>query len=1077
MRIVAIEVDGFGSLRERRLTTESALVVFYGANEAGKSTLMGFVRAVLFGFPTRQQRAERYEPLGGGAHGGALTLEDDQGQRIRVERYDVPAAGGRRAAAGHVRVVFADGRIGGEAELGRLLGGLSADLYRSLFAFGLSELQELRTLQTDELSGYLYSAGLGVSGSAIMEAERKLTAQADGLYRPRGRNQEMNLLLKELEGLEQLLRRRRDEAAGYGRLREERRSAAVRIAALEEQQAALRAGLEQLALAGKARSGWLRWRQLGRELEGLPARPGFPAQATARLEALEAELERLQGERAKLELRRGGLRSELQGIQRKPEVLAHQTELNHLLEQVPTYEAYTRQREQLRVEAAQLTAHIRRQLASVDLDWEEPAILNFPITIALREQARLDRERLRKQADAELRMEAELDQLYEQERRLQEQAARLAAELERSGAGSMGVGGVAGGAGQPVDPASELAALTSDYARWQLASRELRYEQERQQAQRSLEDAAKASKASARRLMRRLMLLAGVLTLALPAVLLWQGALPAAIATFVVLAVATGYIGFGTREQGQRSSRAMSYAAGAAEAGAAAAEADLQALELRLAKGIERMMQQGAGHEEAAAGREGRSSSGNGAIPLDSLQPYLDAWQREAEGRKAQYREQLRKWDGRKDTEERLLALHAQIEQRSQLAERLHKEKADAEKAWSAWLHGMNIPAALSPDSFLETLQTLGQVQETLRQRGQLEAKLATMERYLAQFEAQAAALLDRPLSGSDAMFALKRWKEQEADELAGEASIRQLEQAIRETEEALALTEQTKERTQSRLHILLQEGGAEDGEQLRQLECEQLTRTQLVDEQRLLEGSLESLLGSLPAADRLFAELGDVTEEGLAARSENVQQQLAELTAETNELRERVGKFDGQLERLEQGAEQANERLQAEALRTRLSQLRDDYAVASFASLLLKKARDVYEQQRQPGVLLRASAYFAEMTNGAFQAVKAPFGEQRLLAIRAGGQAVDTAMLSRGTAEQLYLAMRFALAEEYAGRAVLPLVMDDILVNFDEARMAGCLRVLADLSKRHQVLLFTCHAHVREAAASLIPNHLSISL
>ncbi|RTE01993.1 AAA family ATPase [Paenibacillus whitsoniae] len=1070
MRIVAIEVDGFGSLRERRLATDGELVVFYGANEAGKSTLMGFVRAVLFGFPTRQQRAERYEPLGGGAYGGALTLEDDQGQRIRVERYDAPAAGGRRAAAGHVNVVFADGRIGGEAELGRLLGGLSADLYRSLFAFGLSELQELRTLQTDELSGYLYSAGLGVSGSAIMEAERKLTAQADGLYRPRGRNQEMNILLKELEGLEQSLRRRRDEAAGYGRLREERRSAAARIAALEEQQEALRAEQQQLALAGKARSGWLRLRQLGRELEKLPARPGFPAQATARLEALEAELERLQGERAKLELRRKGLRSELQGVQRKPEVLAHQTELNHLLEQAPTYEAYTRQREQLHVEAAQLTAHIRRQLASVDLDWEEPAILNFPITIALREKARSDRERLRKQADAELRMEAELDQLYEQERRLQEQAARLAAELERNGMGSVGSG--AGAAVQPVDPASELAALTSDYARWQMASRELRY----QQVQRSLEDAAKASKAAARRHMRRLMMLAGALTLVLPAVLLWQGALPAAIAAFVVLAAATGYIGFGTRDQGQRASRAMPYAAGAAEAGATATEADLQALELRIAKGIERMMQQGAGYTEAAAGRDGRSS-GNGGIPLDSLQPYLDAWQREAEGRKAHYREQLRKWDGHRDAEERLHALRAQIEQRSQLAERLHKEKADAEKAWSVWLRGMNIPAALSPDSFLETLQTLEQVQETLRQREQLEAKLETMERYLAQFEAQAARLLDRPLGGADALFALKRWKEQEAEELAGEAAIRQLEQALGEAEEALALTEQTRERTQSRLHMLLQEGGAEDGEQLRQLEGEQLLRAQLIAEGRLLESSLESLLGSLSAADRLFAELGDVTEEGLAARSENVQQRLTELTAETNELRERVGKFDGQLERLEQGAEQANERLQAEALRTRLSQLRDDYAVASFASLLLKKARDVYEQQRQPGVLLRASSYFAEMTNGAFQAVKAPFGEQRLLAIRAGGQAVDTAMLSRGTAEQLYLAMRFALAEEYAGRAVLPLVMDDILVNFDEARMAGCLRVLADLSKRHQVLLFTCHAHVREAAASLIPNHLSISL
>ena len=221
-------------------------------------------------------RSERYEPLGGGAHGGALTLLDEQGQRIRVERYDAPATGGKRASAGLVKVTLADGTTGGEELLNTLLGGLSADLYRSLFAFGLTELQELRTLQTDELSGYLYSAGLGVSGSAIMEAERKLTAQADGLYRPRGRNQEMNRLLKELEGLEQSLRRSRDGAADYDRLQEERRAAEARAAALEGQQEALRAELHKLGLAGKARSGWLRLRQIGRELEGLPAPAGLP---------------------------------------------------------------------------------------------------------------------------------------------------------------------------------------------------------------------------------------------------------------------------------------------------------------------------------------------------------------------------------------------------------------------------------------------------------------------------------------------------------------------------------------------------------------------------------------------------------------------------------------------------------------------------------------------------------------------------------------------------------------------------------------------------------------------------------
>ncbi|MDT2240554.1 hypothetical protein P7H22_09765 [Paenibacillus larvae] len=60
-------------------------------------------------------------------------------------------------------------------------------MFRSLFAFGLGELQELRTLQSEELSGYLYSAGLGLSGSAIIAAGRKLNQDMDQLYKPRGK--------------------------------------------------------------------------------------------------------------------------------------------------------------------------------------------------------------------------------------------------------------------------------------------------------------------------------------------------------------------------------------------------------------------------------------------------------------------------------------------------------------------------------------------------------------------------------------------------------------------------------------------------------------------------------------------------------------------------------------------------------------------------------------------------------------------------------------------------------------------------------------------------------------------------
>src|SRR5690606_6760565 len=202
MRFGTLYIDGFGMHRNRtfELDPRAPLVLFTGRNEAGKSTVMGFIRAMLFGFPTRARPAERYEPFGGGPHGGWLTLIDGRIGEIRLERYD---------GKGYPILHFPDGTQGGEAELAALLAGLTPDLYRNLFAFSLSELARLETLQGDEISGFLYGSGAGVSGSAVVQAEKRLAAAMDELYKRQGRKQPIHEKLRELEKLEAELRRSR----------------------------------------------------------------------------------------------------------------------------------------------------------------------------------------------------------------------------------------------------------------------------------------------------------------------------------------------------------------------------------------------------------------------------------------------------------------------------------------------------------------------------------------------------------------------------------------------------------------------------------------------------------------------------------------------------------------------------------------------------------------------------------------------------------------------------------------------------------------------------------------------------
>jgi uncharacterized protein YhaN len=1041
---------------------------------------------VLFGFPTRSNRAERYEPLGGGAHGGALTLLDEQGQRIRVERFDASAAGGRRASAGLVKVTLGDGTTGGDELLNTLLGGLSADLFRSLFAFGLTELQELRTLQTDELSGYLYSAGLGVSGSAIMEAERKLTAQADGLYKPRGRNQEINRLLRELEGLEQTLRRSRDHAADYDRLQEERRSAEGRIAALDRQQEALRAELHKLGLAGKARSGWIRLRQVGQELAALPAFASFPEHASARLEALEAELERVEAERTRLTIKQQGLQSQLDAIELVPDLLVHQIELGHLLEQASSYEENKRSVATLRVERDHLRTQLDRLLDQIDERWDERTLASFPVSISLREQVRSFKERFQSSRVLELRVRTEMESLRSQRVRVQDNKQSLEMDLHRHGIrlSQMDEG--------EVDGSAALQRLARDYARWQLLLRDAQHHKEREAEQHQhrllLEEAAAQSKTASQRNQQRLLAITSILTVIAPSLLLWQDNWRTAVPAFMLFAGISLYLLVtGRPAKTKRSSRILPAASSDVTASVSSSsklqgvEEELRALERKLQ---EQVQQQFLLHEQAyaeaaasAATADMRERGQAFIIPLQELQPQLDAWLRETELWKQQRGEHLRKLEKLKDANEVLQSLLQQESEQSNRLQEVSAELGQLQSEWLAWLLAIELSDRLSPDAALETIQAVEQGHDYLRQLGKLASRHEALQTSIDQYEKRITTLLSLSSpTHNEQLLALKRWKEQEQQQLRLLAERQHIEWLYVEGERELIVLQENRQRTQEKLDLLLHEASAADGETLRKNQRQVEERTKLIEEQKVLQASLESLVGSsvLPDFIDLLESQG---EDDLLRSLQSLEDERHIAAEEANELREAVGKLAGEIEKLEQGDEHADQLLQAEALRASIRQQVDQYAVASFASHLMKKARDVYERERQPGVLRRASSYFEKMTNGKFVQIKAPFGEQRLVAIRANGQLLETNQLSRGTAEQLYLSMRFALAEEYAGKAVLPLVMDDILVNFDEARMESCLRVIADISSRHQVLLFTCHAHVRDAAARMITGHRLIEL
>ena len=192
MRIDGWQVDGFGVLKDAAVEDlDHGVTVLLGENEAGKSTLLAFIRAMLYGFPRANAKDERsYPPLNGGRHGGKLLLRDRDDRLWVVSRY-----GDRKDA----ELTRPDGTVGGLEDLALLLGHTDRSLFRSVFAFGLEELQQFTTLTAEGVRDSIFSAGISGAGKSARETIDKLAAQQAALLKQGRGEAEINNLVKEIQ--------------------------------------------------------------------------------------------------------------------------------------------------------------------------------------------------------------------------------------------------------------------------------------------------------------------------------------------------------------------------------------------------------------------------------------------------------------------------------------------------------------------------------------------------------------------------------------------------------------------------------------------------------------------------------------------------------------------------------------------------------------------------------------------------------------------------------------------------------------------------------------------------------------
>jgi len=184
----------------------------------------------------------------------------------------------------------------------------------------------------------------------------------------------------------------------------------------------------------------------------------------------------------------------------------------------------------------------------------------------------------------------------------------------------------------------------------------------------------------------------------------------------------------------------------------------------------------------------------------------------------------------------------------------------------------------------------------------------------------------------------------------------------------------------------------------------------------------------------------------------------LSECSVEQQRLQNRLGQYQGRMEAL--GDRTALQRLLTQKTK-RITRLEETYTALVIAQETLNQARAELQRRFAPRITKRAQKLLSSMTGGRYNAVT--MGEDFSLQARAETEDTlhDAIWRSDGTMDQLYLALRLAVAEELTPEA--PLILDDALVRFDDGRMRAAVSILEEMAQQKQVILFTCQGREAE--------------
>ena len=1035
MFISGFHIDGFGLYHDQGLKDITpGLVLVLGENECGKSTLMEFIRTVLFGFRRKSKNINDFQILPGGSHGGRLQVVMQDGRRLTIERL------GRKA-------IIAEGGGALEAEPSqRLLGGLDRETFNKIFAIGLDDLRGLEVLSRERVSGRLFSAGAGLGAASVPAAAQALDKELGSLLTPGGRTQLVHQKLKQLKEIEGRIKDLRELSANYAEAQAQKEHIEELIGRIKGEKEDIAPRLRRLEQLEQALNPYLDFRRAREKAGELEYAGGFPVNGLERLEALAKDI---QDRRQRLNVREEeGARLEQQGrgLTVDPAILGNREPIEALLgerEKLATARAdYPARQNRLH----QAESEFRRRLGELGAQWDESRLAQVDTSVETRQQVQEFGRRL---SAAERSQEAA--QAYQRTATEALNAANQEADAAEARWRDF-----------PIPPETDEPQL----GKKREALRQLRALIHRRDVAAAFLKARVAAREEDSRRLAALQKERAAYRAPLPS-WLW---LPAGLSGLILAGILAFY-------------RKSYYPAGLAAALGAGLGALFYFLYRRQRQADARRFKEQEQEIEAGlaalAGELGDLEEGLKALETD-LEPLtraagletgdlgaLEQMDQELEQSAQQLREMKVLERERHKAETQRHGAAQRLDQAREETEKALKELEAVQGRWQEWLTARGFSPQIRPEGFEAVLNAVENARGAGRNLEEERRRLAEIESYLTGAQARLLEVLAAcgraPGAGEPGVEDLDALRRALSAALTTQAQQKDLEgklAAARGEAANLAQEQEAREGEQARL---LRNAGAGDEEEFRRLARAHEQWREARAEGEKNEFTLRQMAGSPEALTALEAELQATDRLKLQWEKDSLAERLQKLNEAYSQHDQEIGRLRQRLMDLAQNEELGALLLEERRLKEQLADATRRWATLAVCRRLLDQARGVYEQERQPQVIKEAGAFLNTMVGGRYRLVSS-LGEDAIQLEDLDLKRKEEITWSAGLADQVYLAIRLGLARQFSRHLEpLPVILDDVLVKFDPARRLKAARVLLEFSRGQQVLMFSCHPELRE--------------